>query len=96
MKTATPLPSTGFLRLAQIVGNPKAKLMFVGEAPGRDEDKQGEPFVGRAGQLLTKIIESIGFEAVAIQHEVDHLDGVLFLDRVVSVKTDLFRRKKYR
>jgi peptide deformylase len=43
-----------------------------------------------------KIIESIGFEAVAIQHEVDHLDGLLFLDRVVSVKTDLFRRKKYR
>ena len=42
------------------VGNPKARLMFVGEAPGEDEDKKGEPFVGRAGQLLTKIIESIG------------------------------------
>jgi peptide deformylase len=42
------------------------------------------------------IIESLGFEAVAIQHEMDHLDGILFLDRVVSVKTDLFRRKKYR
>ena len=42
------------------VGNPKARLMFVGEAPGEDEDKQGEPFVGRAGQLLTKIIEAIG------------------------------------
>jgi DNA polymerase len=41
------------------VGNPKARLMFVGEAPGEDEDKQGEPFVGRAGQLLTKIIEAI-------------------------------------
>jgi DNA polymerase len=41
------------------VGNPKADLMFVGEAPGRDEDMQGEPFVGRAGQLLTKIIEAI-------------------------------------
>lgn len=41
-------------------GNVKAKLMFVGEAPGRDEDLQGLPFVGRAGQLLTKIIESIG------------------------------------
>lgn len=36
-----------------------------------------------------------GFEAVAIQHEMDHLDGVLFLDRIVSVKTGLFRRKKY-
>lgn len=42
------------------------------------------------------IIESIGFEAVAIQHELDHLDGTLFLDRVVSIKNDLFRRKKYR
>jgi uracil-DNA glycosylase len=38
------------------VGNPHAKLMFVGEGPGRDEDLQGEPFVGRAGQLLTDII----------------------------------------
>ena len=42
------------------VGNPNADLMFVGEAPGGDEDIQGIPFVGRAGQLLTKIIEAIG------------------------------------
>jgi DNA polymerase len=42
------------------VGHPNADLMFVGEAPGGDEDIQGEPFVGRAGQLLTKIIEAIG------------------------------------
>jgi DNA polymerase len=42
------------------VGNPEADLMFVGEAPGADEDLQGEPFVGRAGQLLTRIIEAIG------------------------------------
>jgi uracil-DNA glycosylase family 4 len=42
------------------VGNPEADLMFVGEAPGADEDIQGIPFVGRAGQLLTKIIEAIG------------------------------------
>ena len=42
------------------VGNPNADLMFVGEAPGADEDEQGVPFVGRAGQLLTKIIEAIG------------------------------------
>jgi DNA polymerase len=41
------------------VGNPDADLMFVGEAPGADEDVQGIPFVGRAGQLLTKIIEAI-------------------------------------
>ena len=43
------------------VGNPEADLMFVGEAPGADEDKQGEPFVGKAGQLLTKIIKAMGF-----------------------------------
>jgi uracil-DNA glycosylase family 4 len=41
-------------------GNPQATLMFVGEAPGADEDAQGLPFVGRAGQLLTRIIEAIG------------------------------------
>jgi len=44
------------------VGNPEADLMFVGEAPGADEDIQGVPFVGRAGQLLTKIIEAIGMK----------------------------------
>src|SRR2546426_2984200 len=43
-------------------GNPRAELMFVGEAPGADEDDQGLPFVGRAGQLLTKIIESMGMK----------------------------------
>jgi uracil-DNA glycosylase len=44
------------------VGNLDADLMFVGEAPGADEDEQGEPFVGRAGQLLTKIIEAMGLQ----------------------------------
>jgi uracil-DNA glycosylase len=42
------------------VGNPKADLMFIGEAPGADEDIQGEPFVGRAGQLLTNMIKAMG------------------------------------
>ncbi|HEY7817140.1 MAG TPA: uracil-DNA glycosylase [Vicinamibacteria bacterium] len=42
------------------VGNPKAALMFVGEGPGREEDRQGLPFVGDAGQLLNKIIQAIG------------------------------------
>jgi DNA polymerase len=42
------------------VGNPQAKLMFIGEAPGADEDAKGEPFVGRAGQLLNKIIAAMG------------------------------------
>jgi uracil-DNA glycosylase len=41
-------------------GNPKSKLMFIGEGPGQNEDETGIPFVGRAGQLLTKIIESVG------------------------------------
>jgi uracil-DNA glycosylase len=41
------------------VGNPNADLMFIGEAPGRDEDEKGEPFVGRAGQLLTDIIKAM-------------------------------------
>lgn len=48
-------------------------------------------FTDRNGQLL--VIEASGFEAVAIQHELDHLDGLLFLDRVSSLKTDLYRRK---
>jgi uracil-DNA glycosylase len=44
------------------VGNPKAELMFVGEGPGADEDAQGEPFVGRAGKLLTQMIEAMGLK----------------------------------
>lgn len=47
------------------------------------------------GEGNRTVVEACGFEAVALQHEMDHLDGVLFLDRIVSVKTDLFRRKKY-
>ena len=48
-------------------------------------------FTNRKGQL--RVIEASDFEAVAIQHEMDHLDGLLFLDRVSSLKTDLYRRK---
>lgn len=44
------------------VGDPHARLVFVGEGPGADEDAQGEPFVGRAGQLLTKMIEAMGLK----------------------------------
>lgn len=43
-------------------GNPNSSIMFIGEAPGEEEDKQGRPFVGRAGQLLTKAIESTGYK----------------------------------
>ncbi len=45
------------------VGNPKAEIVLIGEAPGADEDAKGEPFVGRAGQLLNKILEAIHFQA---------------------------------
>jgi uracil-DNA glycosylase len=48
------------------VGSPDASLMFVGEAPGADEDQQGEPFVGKAGQLLTKIIQTMGFSRSSV------------------------------
>lgn len=52
--------SKGRTNLVFGVGNPEADLVFVGEAPGGDEDLQGEPFVGKAGQLLTKIIAAMG------------------------------------
>lgn len=58
--TRCKLSTLGRSKVVNSVGNFNAELMFVGEAPGADEDEQGEPFVGRAGQLLTKIIESIG------------------------------------
>lgn len=51
----------GRTQVVHSTGNIRASLMFIGEAPGADEDLKGEPFVGRAGQLLTKIIEAIGF-----------------------------------
>ena len=51
----------GRTKLVFGVGNPSAELAFVGEGPGEDEDRQGEPFVGRAGQLLTKMIEAMGY-----------------------------------
>jgi uracil-DNA glycosylase len=53
--------AAGRTRLVFGVGNPGAELMFVGEGPGADEDLQGEPFVGKAGQLLTRMIEAMGF-----------------------------------
>lgn len=51
---------TGRTNIVFGVGNPRAELMFVGEGPGADEDRQGEPFVGRAGQLLTRMIAAMG------------------------------------
>ena len=59
--TRCKLSGLGRSKIVFGVGNPDAALMFVGEGPGADEDRQGEPFVGKAGQLLTKIIEAMGF-----------------------------------
>ena len=59
--TLCPLASTR-TQVVFGVGNPAADLMFVGEGPGEQEDLQGEPFVGRAGQLLTRLIEEIGLD----------------------------------
>ena len=59
--TRCKLHTQGRKQIVFGVGDPNADLMFVGEAPGADEDAQGEPFVGRAGQLLTKMIAAMGF-----------------------------------
>jgi len=57
-----PLKDQGRTQVVFGDGNPNSKLMFIGEGPGRDEDLQGKPFVGRAGQLLTKIINSMNLK----------------------------------
>jgi uracil-DNA glycosylase family 4 len=58
--TRCPLHKQGRKQIVFGVGNPSAELMFIGEAPGADEDQQGEPFVGRAGQLLNNMIKAMG------------------------------------
>jgi uracil-DNA glycosylase family 4 len=58
--TRCPLHKQGRKQIVFGVGNPKTELMFIGEAPGADEDQQGEPFVGRAGQLLNNMIKAMG------------------------------------
>jgi DNA polymerase len=60
--TRCKLHAQGRKQIVFGVGNPTADLMFVGEGPGADEDEQGEPFVGRAGQLLNKMIEAMGIK----------------------------------
>ena len=54
--------STTRSKIAFGEGNPKARLLFIGEGPGKDEDLQGRPFIGKAGQLLTKMIEAMGLK----------------------------------
>jgi uracil-DNA glycosylase len=60
--TRCPLHKQGRKQIVFGVGNPHAELMFIGEAPGADEDQQGEPFVGRAGQLLNNMIKAMGIQ----------------------------------
>lgn len=57
-----PLSKLGRTQVVFGKGNPETKLMFIGEGPGRDEDAQGAPFIGRSGQLLTKMIEAMGLK----------------------------------
>lgn len=57
---ACPLGGLGRTNIVFGTGNPDATLMFIGEGPGRDEDAQGKPFVGRSGKLLNKVFETIG------------------------------------
>ena len=58
--TRCPLATQGRTQVVFGTGDPTADLMFIGEGPGQEEDRQGVPFVGRAGQLLTRLIEGIG------------------------------------
>ena len=71
----------GCLSLPDYTGNVKRAVSVVVE--GLDSDE------------IPQKIEAEGFEAVVLQHEIDHLDGILFLDRITSLKTDVFRRKNY-
>ncbi|HEX4068486.1 MAG TPA: uracil-DNA glycosylase [Candidatus Babeliales bacterium] len=59
---ACPLGTLGRLNVVFGDGNPDACLLFIGEAPGREEDKEGKPFVGRSGKLLTQILTSLGID----------------------------------
>lgn len=59
---ACPLGSLGRTNVVFGEGNPDARLLFIGEAPGRDEDLEGKPFVGRSGRLLTKTLEAYGID----------------------------------
>jgi peptide deformylase len=70
--------------------------MSVPDYTGEVERATGITLRYLDGDGVSREISASGYEAVAIQHEMDHLDGVLFLDRIVSLKTGLFRRKNYR
>ena len=74
---ACPLKKTA-TRLCFADGNPQARVMLVGEAPGRDEDIQGRPFVGRSGQLLDRMLAAVGLSRTAQDRE-----GAVFITNVI-------------
>ena len=95
--TRCKLHTQGRKQIVFGVGNPTADLMFVGEAPGADEDAQGIPFVGRAGQLLTKMIEAMGFtrDQVYIANVLKcrpPATGILKPDEIATCEPFLFRQ----
>lgn len=61
-----PLGSLGRMHIVFGEGNPNARLLFIGEGPGKEEDRQGKPFIGRSGQLLNRIFELVGIERTQI------------------------------
>ena len=75
-------------------GNPNARLVFVGEGPGRDEDMQGKPFVGRAGKLLTKIIEAMGNGEISPADTSSMLSALASQVRIVELDEILKRLEK--
>jgi peptide deformylase len=80
--TGVQIPREGCLSVPDFLANIKRYV----SVKIRSQDEKGEE----------RIIEAEGFLALAIQHEIDHLDGKLFLDRVANLRTDLFRRMKYK
>jgi peptide deformylase len=81
LASGTEVGREGCLSIPDLTANVRRATEIVVEAQTPD---------GR-----TKVVETEGFEARCLQHEIDHLDGILFLDRVDSLKTDVFRRKRY-
>jgi peptide deformylase len=78
----------------EVVRREGAAIMREGCMSVPDYTGDVERFLDGTGEA--RELEANGFEAVAVQHEMDHLDGLLFLDRIASLKTGLFRRKKYK
>ncbi len=82
MKEGTVISREGCLSLPDYTGNVKRAVKIKVGA----QNRMGQPIE----------IETKGFEAIVLQHEIDHLNGILFVDRIISLKKDLFRRKKYK